>query len=1036
MDDRSLPKIIKGKYSLQKEIGEGAHGTVYNSRDSDKKQFAIKLVNLSTETGDVSQIRLRAGNEAELLSQINDCRIVTVYEYGEQNGYFFIVMEYVNGKTLKQQLPQIAQHWTMEEKLQLCYDIVDAVTVLHKAGIVHRDLKPANIMLTQKRPPQVKIIDLGISRAHDSQQITKTHEALGTPSYMSPEQADGKNKEVDVRADVFALGAIIYEILGGQRAFEGGGFAAGNRVRFFHPTPLSRLAGSSISLGISHVVEKALSKSKHFRHRNASALHGELKRGHSPPLQREVRRVYDRLHPGWVTVAVSAICAATFAIMFVLSINANRPPRDVEADKQQITNNQVDPSDSQVATNRENALEKLSIEYPIERVAINPISNDIMAIVTKVGTIEIRNVASNKSIDSLNHRAAWKAKVAWSPDGKRLGIGGCDHQAYIWTPTGASKPMPLHAEHQQFISNLAWPDDESIASIDRCGHVVVYDIQKDHIEAEFRISDSEHVTSHGRDIFGLPNGDGLIVHGGGWGEYLGRWSFRSDDLQMLNDPTEKQLGISAVALSPNGSRIALAKYSVGKREHCELELWSLEDAPKLLRRENMLPKAGPKGRLKKRTLHWVDETNLLVSTESDTTRLNLANPDQDAILAPLPADVKIAGWSGTAIVGLRQNSLSRYETAPINEDREISWKLSARNETFEPMVSRCRDGFIVSDSQNHVHLFDGTNVTSSATTFQISAFATHPSSSLVALGSKDGHIEIRNGIKGEQVVKTSIDSEITQMVFSPDANELAIGTAAGLIALINVNAPDVPKIRSIPDLADGHPINALIWPEQHMILCGRNVRDRHGLINRIHPETLQVSPYDQNSSLGPSIVSSRATRFEWISSGNFMIPSQYGCVTLCRESDRPHVIRTSCQYSMMDCMAIGEKQALLYSDRGAITLLDVEPREQTLLVEPDGIPVKDAVVDRKHNQVFTIDQLGRIATFTLDDITRKPVLHETKMPGASFLSKTEGGLLFVATSYGQVAFLSAQDFTIVQQWTLVSDGLTRTVEQHARLDDR
>jgi len=200
-----------GRYRVLDRIGGGGMGTVYRARDPQiDRTVAIKVLNTDDE-----ELRARFRQEVRVAGTLTHSNIVTIYDYGEENGRPFIVMEFVDGRVLSD-LWRDHRAFTLKEKLRLTQQLCAALDYAHAHGIVHRDVKPANLMID--RHGDLKIVDFGIARIGDVQ-LTRTGEVLGTLKYMSPEQIEGHM--VDRRADIFAVGAVVYELLSSRAAFEG-----------------------------------------------------------------------------------------------------------------------------------------------------------------------------------------------------------------------------------------------------------------------------------------------------------------------------------------------------------------------------------------------------------------------------------------------------------------------------------------------------------------------------------------------------------------------------------------------------------------------------------------------------------------------------------------------------------------------------------------------------------------------------------------------------------------------------------------------
>jgi serine/threonine protein kinase len=207
-----------GKYDIVGILGKGAMGIVYKAFDPDiSREVAIKtirfdLVENGTEKDDLMGRFMR---EAQAVGRLNHPNIITIYDVGREGDMTYIVMQFIEGQSLQS---RIAAHekFSVDKTIKLMLQLCDALECAHEQGIVHRDIKPANILMDKSEKPYVA--DFGVARVETST-LTQTGTAVGTPSYMAPEQVSGTN--VDNRADIFSLGVIMYEMLTGKRPFAG-----------------------------------------------------------------------------------------------------------------------------------------------------------------------------------------------------------------------------------------------------------------------------------------------------------------------------------------------------------------------------------------------------------------------------------------------------------------------------------------------------------------------------------------------------------------------------------------------------------------------------------------------------------------------------------------------------------------------------------------------------------------------------------------------------------------------------------------------
>src|SRR5688500_7142174 len=251
-------------FEVLEKLGEGGMGIVFKARDLHlDRPAAIKLLH-PDKLGDPAR-KSRFIQEAKAASALNHPNIVTIYDIRSGDGQDFIAMEFVDGTPLDE---LIARKLRFSEALRYAIQIADALAAAHAAGIVHRDLKPANVMVT--RSGLVKILDFGLAKlvepaAPTSTDTTRTARPLteegviaGSAPYMSPEQAEGK--PVDHRSDIFAFGALFYEMLTGQRAFQGESrMATLAAILTKDPTPLGEIS-PSLPKEIERIVTRCLRK--------------------------------------------------------------------------------------------------------------------------------------------------------------------------------------------------------------------------------------------------------------------------------------------------------------------------------------------------------------------------------------------------------------------------------------------------------------------------------------------------------------------------------------------------------------------------------------------------------------------------------------------------------------------------------------------------------------------------------------------------------------------------------------------------------
>ena len=273
-----------GRFLIRERLGGGGMGEVYLADDTGlKRQVALKRISPALRAD--AESRQRLWKEAEWASRLNDPHIAAVYDVIDDGGEVFVVMEYVEGETLRH---RIGRPLSITEFLSIATQCAAALTAAHKAGLLHRDIKPENIMLT--RDGQVKALDFGVARelpGSDHATTRHTFESArfaGTLPYMAPEILE--EKEGDGRADIFSLGVVFYESLSGKNPFRRAGFLdTCNAILHQDPPRLSR-QNSDVPEGIEKIVSKMLAKNREARYATAADLDVDLRLlSRSPQLQ-------------------------------------------------------------------------------------------------------------------------------------------------------------------------------------------------------------------------------------------------------------------------------------------------------------------------------------------------------------------------------------------------------------------------------------------------------------------------------------------------------------------------------------------------------------------------------------------------------------------------------------------------------------------------------------------------------------------------------------------------------------------------------
>ena len=323
-----VPGTKLGPYEIQAPLGTGGMGEVYRARDTRlERTVATKILPEHLSSDPIRKRRFE--REAKTISSLNHPNICVLYDVGHQDGVDFLVMECVEGETLAKRLERGAL--PLEQDLKYGAQIADALAKAHHSGIVHRDLKPGNIMLTSTG---AKLLDFGLAKpappivsgvtltaaAAQTTPVTQEGTIVGTFCYMSPEQIEGK--ELDARSDIFSLGAVLYEMVTGKKAFGGKSqFSIASAILENEPPPI-RSTKPMTPAALDHAIRRCLTKDPEHRWQTARDVQHELEwigtqlSDTAPPVQRSRALLY------------GAVVLAAIVAMSLLSLSrVKRLPR-------------------------------------------------------------------------------------------------------------------------------------------------------------------------------------------------------------------------------------------------------------------------------------------------------------------------------------------------------------------------------------------------------------------------------------------------------------------------------------------------------------------------------------------------------------------------------------------------------------------------------------------------------------------------------------------------------------------------------------
>ena len=424
-----------GIYEVKSELGRGGMATVYRAYDPRfEREVAVKVLPSELLHSD-PQFRLRFEREAKIIAQLEHSAIVPVYDVGEADGQPYFVMRYMNGGSLSDRIK--AGGLTIEDATRILGAIAPGLDEAHSNGIVHRDIKPSNILFDKRGNPYIS--DFGIAKLSQAQSGNVTGSAIiGTPAYMAPEQAQGM--EVDGRADIYALGIILFEILTGKQPYEADTPMAVAIKHITDPVPHIQQSNPKLPESMDAIIQTAMAKDRTQRFSTAvemtnalrDAAHGDptkLQTKATPTLKASVQPIPQKkgFNPLIVIVPVIAIAVLAGGFFF---FNGSRNSPPTKSPVSTSTNVPLPTQTSEPVNNPTN-IPIVEIEPTITETSLPPTPTEVAApsIPSLGGADKIAFVANNEiwvmnldgsDLKQLTVDGGVKNDLQWLPDGENI----------------------------------------------------------------------------------------------------------------------------------------------------------------------------------------------------------------------------------------------------------------------------------------------------------------------------------------------------------------------------------------------------------------------------------------------------------------------------------------------------------------------------------------------------------------------------------------------------------------------------------------
>jgi len=571
-------------YELLGELGRGGMGVVYRARQVRlNRAVALKMILAGPHAGAEAAARFRA--EAEAVAKLQHPNIVQIFHIDEHAGRAYFEMEYVAGGSLADGLDGTPR--PPREAARLIETLARAMAEAHRQEIVHRDLKPGNILLTPEGVP--KVADFGLVKLLNVDSgLTRTDSVLGSPSYMAPEQAEGKTHDIGPAADIYALGAILYELLTGRPPFRGATVLETlQQVKTAEPVPPSRLV-PGLPRDAETVALKCLQKDPAKRYESATALAEDLRRYQAgePIVARPVGSPERAWRWCQRNPVLAAMAAAVVTLLVAVALGATLSALRFRAMTQELEVNlyfsDITLADRELSADNVGRAQRLLDNCPqglrqwewyylkrlcrvepvilrtsarIHSVAFRPDGEQIAA-ASADGTVKVVDARTGNAVQTLRGHKNSVFSVAFSPDGRHLASASEDRSIRLWDVASGAEVFSRVGQTGEFVGvaySVAFsPDGRRLVAGSEDGGAIVWNVADG--------SEVRRLPGHEKAAESVAfSPDGRLVATGDWAGVLRIWDARTYQL-LRTVPGHHPERISAVKFHPDGRSLATASF--------------------------------------------------------------------------------------------------------------------------------------------------------------------------------------------------------------------------------------------------------------------------------------------------------------------------------------------------------------------------------------------------------------------------------------------------------------------------------------------